>query len=645
MSARHAARTAAGAAADESGTAAARRVLRRLLPLVRPERGLLLGATALVLASTAGETATVWLFGRLTDSALVQASPHAFLTPAVLWLAVAVAGGVCSYVGHCLQAKASGRLLARLRELMLDRLHAMSPTFFAQRPAGDLMTRFGSDVDAVDELAASGLVGATTAGCGVVCFTAAAFVLRWDLALLACAAAPLYWLLTRRLAGRVHEVSQEERAAEGRIAAVVEENITANALIQTHGMAKPERRRLRHHSMAWFEARLVAYRMATANAVLATLLETVFVLAVLYMGTWEISEGRLTIGGLLSFAGFLGYLYGPVQELGELVVSISTAVSSGERIIELLDHPAEVEDHPDARPLQRVRGHICFERVGLTYSEAIRPALDDVSFTLRPGELSVLTGSSGVGKSTLTKLMVRLHDPSAGRVLLDGHDLRDVTLASLRRAVTVVAQDSQLVDGTLWENLTWGIPDADPDRVVAAARAAGVHGFGLRLPDGYETPLGQGGRRLSGGQRRRVSIARALLRDSPVLILDEPTAGLDDDVAGLVVRSLRRLAAHRTVLVITHDMRLVAQADALIVLDRGGVIDPRAGRRPRAGSGAWEQPHAGEAHAGEARTGNESREQPGRPLRERMHTTGSRIGTVPATSPGRSTRRATPARR
>ncbi|WP_050996977.1 MULTISPECIES: ABC transporter ATP-binding protein [Frankia] len=579
MPARHAARdgsTVAGGGSTVAGggSAATRRVVRRLRPLVRPERGVLLGAAALLLAGTAAETVTVWLFGRLTDRALVQGSPREFCAPAAVWLAVAIAGGMCGYAGHLLEARASGRLLGRLREAMLARLHVLSPTFFAQRPAGDLLTRFGSDVDAVDELVGTGLVQAVTTGCGVVCFTTAAFVLCWELALLACAAAPLHWLLTRRLAGRVRAVSHAERAAEGRIAAVAEENIAASALVQTHGMAAHELRRLRHHGAAWRDARFAAHRLAAANAVLASLLETVFVLAVLGVGSWEIATGRLTVGGLLSFAGFLGYLYGPLQELGELVVAVGSAVAAGERIAEVLDHPAEVADAPDARPLGRVRGHLRFEHVHLTYPDALGPALDGVSFALRPSELTVLTGGSGAGKSTVTRLLTRLHDPSAGRILLDGHDLRRVTLASLRRAVTVVAQDSPLVDGTLWENIAWGEPDADPARVAAAARAAGVDGFAARLPDGYDTPLGQSGRRLSGGQRRRVTLARGLLRDSPVLVLDEPTAGLDDTAAEPLLRTLRRLAADRTVLVITHDLRLAARADHLVVLDRGRLARP-----------------------------------------------------------------------
>ncbi len=601
MPARHAERTVAGRTAPRDGPAAApdgaaatRRVLRRLRPLVRPERGLLLGAVALLLAGTGAETATVWLFGRLTDRALIPGSPREFWGPAALWLSVAVAGGACGYVGHCLEAKASGRLLGRLRAAMLARLHVLSPTFFAQRPAGDLMTRFSSDVDAIDDLLGAGLVQAITAGCGVVCFATAAFVLRWELALLACAAAPLHWLLTRRLAGRVRQVSQAERAAEGRIGAVVEENIAASALVQTHGMAGYELRRLRRHGAAWREARFAAYRLAAANGVLASLLETVFVLAVLGMGSWEIAQGRLTVGGLLSFAGFLGYLYGPLQELGELVVTVGSAVTAGERIIEVLDHPAEVDDAPDARPLGRVRGHLRFEQVRLTYPDTLQPALDDVSFALRPGELTVLTGGSGAGKSTVTRLLTRLHDPSAGRILLDGHDLRSVTLASLRRAVTVVAQDSPLVDGTLRENIAWGQPDADPARVAAAARAAGVDGFARRLPDGYDTPLGQGGRRLSGGQRRRVTLARALLRDSPVLVLDEPTAGLDDAAAEPLLRSLRRLAADRTVLVITHDLRLAARADHLVVLDRGRLARPPAATSVGSGGSGGERHQPGD---------------------------------------------------
>jgi ATP-binding cassette subfamily B protein len=295
------------------------------------------------------------------------------------------------------------------------------------------------------------------------------------------------------------------------------------------------------------------------------------VLAVIGLGAWEISAGRMTLGQLLAFAAFLGYLYPPLSQLGELNLLVTAAAASSERLAEILDARPDVTDRGGAVDTPARRGRLELRGVGFTYPDGGGAGLSGIDLTVEPGELVLVTGASGAGKSTLTRLLLRFFDPGRGAILLDGVDLRDRTLAAVRRSVTLLPQEPMLFDGTVAENIAYGTPDATPLRIGEAARAASAEDFVLRLPDGYRTRLGEDGVALSGGQRQRLAIARALLRGSPVLVLDEPTTGLDGPTAGAVLGPLRLLAQGRTTLLISHDLRMAPFADRIVVLDGGRV--------------------------------------------------------------------------
>jgi ABC-type multidrug transport system fused ATPase/permease subunit len=303
------------------------------------------------------------------------------------------------------------------------------------------------------------------------------------------------------------------------------------------------------------------------------LIQLAGVLIVIGMGAHELSSGRLSLGGLLVFLTYLSQLYSPVRGLSKLSNLLYAASAGAERIAEFLDAEPAVADRPDARPLPRARGEVVFEHVSFRYPEASADAVSSVSFTARPGETVALVGASGAGKSTLSKLLLRFYDPSSGSVLLDGHDARDVRLADLRSSVAVLLQETLVFDGTIRENIAYGRPEATEEEIRAAARQADAHGFISALPDGYDTHIGQKGRRLSGGQRQRVAIARAMVRDAPVLILDEPTTGLDADASRRVLEPLRRLMEGRTTIVITHNLMTVRDADSIVLLEEGRVVD------------------------------------------------------------------------
>jgi ABC-type multidrug transport system fused ATPase/permease subunit len=318
---------------------------------------------------------------------------------------------------------------------------------------------------------------------------------------------------------------------------------------------------------------MAATRLSSLFSPLINLIELAGVVVVIAFGAYQLAQGRLTIGGLLVFMVYLGMLYRPIRGISSLLNSFYSASAGAERIIEFLDQRPSVEEHPWARPLPPTRGIVEFDSVSFRYPDTEKSALEDVCFRVSPGETLALVGPSGAGKSTAAKLLLRFHDPDAGAVRLDGHDLRDLTLHSLRENVAVLLQETLVFDGTVRENIAYGKLGASQAEIESAARAVDAHEFIEGLPEGYDTLIGQKGRLLSGGQRQRLAIARAMIRDACVLILDEPTTGLDVESSEKVMCPLRRLMSGRTTIVISHNLMTVREASEIVVLDGGRVAE------------------------------------------------------------------------
>ncbi|MCE7010807.1 ABC transporter ATP-binding protein/permease [Kibdelosporangium philippinense] len=309
------------------------------------------------------------------------------------------------------------------------------------------------------------------------------------------------------------------------------------------------------------------------------------------LGVWEITSGRISLGGVLAFAAILTYLYAPLQELGQLRVMVSAATTGSERIIELLDAVPPLADAPDARRLARAWGHVRLQSVGFAYPGASRPAVQGFTVDVQQGELLAVTGASGAGKSTIAKLLLRFYDPDFGRIALDGVDIRHLTLESLRSNIALVQQETLMFHGTIRDNIGYGSKTATDQDIVEAAKAADAHEFITALPAGYRTVIGQHGHGLSGGQRQRIAIARAMVANTPVLVLDEPTASLDSHTFDRLLGPLRRLTAGRTTILITHDLRLTANADRVLVLSQGRVVEHGPPGELLAASGPYRELH------------------------------------------------------
>jgi ATP-binding cassette, subfamily B, bacterial len=316
-----------------------------------------------------------------------------------------------------------------------------------------------------------------------------------------------------------------------------------------------------------------ATRLSALFTPVVDLIEMIGAMAVLGYGTWTLTRGDLTLGGLLVVFTYMGRLYSPIRGLSRLTNTVYAASAGAERVIEVLDETPAVADRPGADPLPRAEGRIAFLGVSFRYPGQPRDALSDVSFSVGPGQTVALVGRSGAGKSTVAKLLLRFYDPGSGVVTIDGRDARDVPLDDLRENVALLLQETLVFDGTIRENIAYGRAGATEEEVEQAARDADAHEFIAALPEGYDTRVGQRGRRLSGGQRQRIAIARAMIRRAPVLVLDEPTTGLDAESGFRVLEPLRRLMAGRATVVISHSLHTVREASEILVLDGGRVVE------------------------------------------------------------------------
>jgi len=564
-----------------------RELLRRFWPYARPHRRWLLAVLALIAVGQAIDAATLWMFKVVVDEVLVPRDFGPFLWVAGAYVGLTVAGGLVSFADDYLSTWVGERFLLSLRTDFFRHLQGLSLDFFERRRLGDVLSRVTGDVGAIETLVLSGVADAAAYLLRIVFFTGALFLIDWQLALVSLVVAPLFWLATRRFSRAIKEASREKRRRSGSIGAVAEESLANAPLVQAYNRQAHEVERLHRENVGAFRAEMASTRLKAIFTPLVDLIELMGAIVVLGFGTWALSQGRLSLGALLAFLAYLSQLYSPIRGLSRLVNRFFSASAGAERIIELLDETPSVAEHPRARPLGRARGSVRFDGVGFSYPKGPRPALDGLSFELAPGEVVALVGPSGAGKSTVAKLLLRFYDPSAGRIQIDGFDLRELGLESLRENVALLLQETLVFDGTIRENIAYGRPGATDEEIVRAAQAADAHEFVEALPAGYDTLIGQRGRRLSGGQRQRVAIARAMVRDAPILVLDEPTTGLDAQSGERVMGPLRRLMEGRSTLVISHNLITARDADWILVLDGGRELERGTHAELMAGDGAY----------------------------------------------------------
>ena len=545
---------------------------RRFLPYLGNVRGLVAVTGALVLLSPLIGAALLWLVRFLVDDVLIRGRLDSLPTFAALYIVVAAAKFSFDYASMRLEASIVERLIRDIRVDLYTRLISLSPGSLRQRSVGDLLAHLSGDVERTEDLIYGAPLKALADLVGVILFGGFLLLLSWKLTLLSLVAVPPIALVSRHYAAHVRHAAKITREQATRWLALAEERVGAAPLVQAFGTEADETAR--------FAARCDANRGAELRTVaiqawLSLLVEAAAFLGgmvVLAVGAYEIHRDGTTLGTLVAFLGSVGSLYDPIRGLARAPARFERAAAGGQRVLDLIDAPSLVTERPSARPLRHPQGAIEFRAVSFAYPGGA-PALREISLRIEPGEMVAVVGPSGSGKSTLIRLLLRLYDPSSGAVLVDGTDIRDITLASLRRTVAAVFQEPFILRGSIRDNIRYGSADLSASAIAAAAVAAHVDGFARLLPGGYGGNAGPRGSNLSGGQRQRIALARALARGAPILVLDEATGSVDSETEELIHDAVDRLAGQRTILSVGHRLSSLQRADRVIVVEGGRIVE------------------------------------------------------------------------
>jgi ATP-binding cassette subfamily B protein len=497
-------------------------------------------------------------------------------------------------------ARVGEGIIFDLRQGMYEHLQRMSLRFFTHTKSGEIISRFNNDVVGAQSAITSTVPSIVTNGITLITTLAVMLSIEWRLTLMSIAVLPLFLLPARRVGRIFRDIRRKAMEYNADMSAIVGETLSINGalLAKTFGRLKEERNRYKESNAA---VRDIGVRRAMVGRWFFMglgIASTIGMALIYWGGGYFVLQGAISAGTIVAFVAYLGRLYGPISSLSNVQVEFATSMVSFERVFEYLDLPVEIEDAPEALRLREAQGRIRFEDVSFSYlagedflakgqedgkeEEASaegdivptrRHALRGVSFEIEPGELAALVGPSGAGKTTISYLLPRLYDPTAGRILLDGHDLRELTQESLARQIGMVTQESYLFHDTVGANLLYAKPDASQAEVEAAAGAANIHDFIAGLPEGYDTLVGERGYRLSGGEKQRLAIARVVLKDPRILILDEATSHLDSQSEALIQSALEPLMRGRTSIVIAHRLSTILAADKILVLDEGRLVE------------------------------------------------------------------------
>jgi len=561
----------------------------KIVDLLRPHRReLWLGLLAI-----AGETAAgllePWPLKIVLDNVLQGKGKHGWLdkfiehaagtTPRNMLLfacgavlVIAVIDALCTYSEKYLTTNVGQWVAHDLRRTIYTHVQRLSLAYHDQQPTGDLISRVTVDIDAIQSFIVSGLLGILVDTLTLVGMIAVMFYINWQFTLVALAVIPPLFFIVYTYTRRVKKASREVRKKEGRMISVVQEVVTSIRVVKAFAREDYEVRRFEGESLEAVEAALAARALKAKLVPLVNIVTAIGTCAVLWFGAQMAMSGRLLPGSMVVFVFYLGKMYKPMQDISKTMDSYSKADTGFERIQEILRSDDEIRDERGARRAPRFRGEIDFEHVDFAYKEG-EPILSDVNLHVDQGTMAALVGPTGAGKTTIINLIARFYDPIAGVVKIDGTDIKHFTQKSLRGQISFVLQDTVLFSGTIWDNIAYGCPDASEAEIVKAAEAANAMEFIEKLPNKFDTAVGERGVTLSGGQRQRIAIARAIIRNTPILILDEPTSGLDAASEELVFDALDRLMEGKTSIVIAHRLSTIRRASCIYVVDGGGIAE------------------------------------------------------------------------
>jgi ATP-binding cassette, subfamily B, bacterial len=557
----------------------------RLLPYLWPYKLMAAVVIAMAVAASFLSLASPWPMAILIDSGLNGKPLPSWLswfpfhgTTAVIFLAVF--GGVflkffrstLDVVQDYLKTRVNWNMIVRFKCDLFEHLQKVSLTYHDEKPIGDTLYRLEEDTPFISTLIWSNFRHLITS---VITFGTMLVVLiglDWQLTLIALASTPITLAAIARFSNKFRGRSKAIKAISAAAQTIAQEVLSGIRVVKAFGQESREQQRYREKNQAWITSSL---RLRVQDEVLSLGLQLVGNLnraIILVVGAFHVRDGRLTIGELLVILSYVDSLYTPIQGFTDVMTNMQMSLASGERVIEVMNVEPEVENRSDARTLERVVGAVSFEKVDFAYGDGA-PVLHDVSFVAAAGDVIAIVGPTGAGKTTIASLIVRFYDPASGRVTLDGQDVRELTVRTLREHVALVLQEPIMFSATIRENIAYGRPDASMGEIVEAAKAANAHDFISKLPGGYNAEVGQRGAHLSGGERQRISVARAFLKDAPVLVLDEPTSSIDSRTEAVILDALDRLIVGRTTFIIAHRLSTLRRADQILVVDGGRIVE------------------------------------------------------------------------
>jgi ATP-binding cassette, subfamily B, bacterial MsbA len=549
------------------------RLLLRLWPYLRPYWPWLVVGGVMALAVSAAEGFIAWLVKPAMDDIFLKRDLFMLKVLPLVLLGAYVVKGSARYGQSYLMAAVGERVIARIRRELYSHIQGMSLSFYSQVHSAELMTRVVNDVSRLARLSSTVLVMAVRQMGTIVALLTVMFIREWLLAIIAVTIFPAVGVLFRTLGRKLYKIGKRSQEKVSELNIVLQEAFTGNKIVKAFGRERLQQERFDGINDRLMRLALKDRRVDELAEPLIEILGAIGIMGAIWYGGYRVISGALTPGEFFSFTAAVILLYGPVRQLGRIMNTVEQSISSVERVFDILDTPPSITDVPGAVALQDFRDRIAFEAVSFRYPESEDDVLSEISLTVSKGEMVAFVGMSGAGKTTLMDLLPRFHDVKGGRISLDGRDLRDISVASLRALMGIVTQETFLFADSIAYNIGYGRPGATHAEIEGAARMAQAHDFIAALPGGYQTPVGERGVKLSGGQRQRIAIARAFLKNPPILILDEATSDLDAESEFLVQQALGELMKHRTVLVIAHRLATVKHADRVVVVHEGKLAE------------------------------------------------------------------------
>lgn len=545
---------------------------KRLISYVRPYMGRMIAAVVCIILAACGNLAVPWIIKDVIDQVLINKDMVMLNIIAAGILLIFFLRGIFFFGQTYLMSYIGQRVIIDIREAVYRQLQRLSLGYFDKRQTGAIMSSVTNDVSALQAALVESMVEMVTEGMILIGSLGAMFFLHWKLSLLTLITMPLVLHAINtfgkklRLAGRVLQA----RAAD--ITAILQETISGIRVIKSFAREDYETNRFKQENFFNFRAQMKTSQLLATLTPVIEFLSAIGVTVIIWYGGMEVINGNLTSGALIAFLIYVVNLSNPVKRLSKVYGNIQKSLAAAERVFDILDTEPDIKDMPGAVDLPVVEGRVALQQVSFAYSPG-QYALRDVSLEVKPGQTVAIVGPSGAGKTTIANLLPRFYEVTEGSILVDGKDIRTVTMQSLRQQIGIVPQETVLFNGTVYDNILYGRLDATEAEVIAAAKAANAHSFIDKMPDQYQTQIGERGAKLSGGQRQRISIARAILKDPRILVLDEATSALDTESEKLVQQALDKLMIGRTSFVIAHRLSTVQRADMIVVLDKGRIVE------------------------------------------------------------------------